>query len=83
MLAQGSKCAPVVRLLEPDVPPGLESSARQVGLDVSVLRELLRQQSELISAAGEENRMKLQRKWEECLDRVEAKSAAQDEVVPD
>ncbi|CAE7467349.1 unnamed protein product [Symbiodinium sp. CCMP2592] len=67
--------------MEPDAPPGLGSPASQVGLDVSVLRELLRKQSELISAAGAENMAKLQRKWEECLDRVETKVAAQDGAV--
>ena len=49
--------------------------------DVSALCELLRQQPELISTAGEKNMMKLQRKWGECLDRVEPKLATQDEVV--
>ncbi|OLP87702.1 hypothetical protein AK812_SmicGene31058 [Symbiodinium microadriaticum] len=63
--------------MEPDVPPGLESSESQVGLDVSVLHELLRRQSELISTAGEENMTKLQREWEESLDRVEAKDKLQ------
>ena len=67
--------------MEPDAPPGLESSQSQVGLDLSVLREVLRRQSELISTAGQENMMKPQRKWEDCWDRVEDKVTAQDEVV--
>ncbi|OLP94362.1 hypothetical protein AK812_SmicGene23629 [Symbiodinium microadriaticum] len=67
--------------MEPDVPPGLESSESQVRLGVSVLHELLRHQSELISTVGKENMMKLQRKWEECLDRVEAKVALCEEVI--
>ena len=55
--------------------------AKPVGLDLSVLREVLRRQSELISTAGQENMMKPQRKWEDCWDRVEDKVTAQDEVV--
>ena len=64
--------------MEPNAPPGLESSESQVGLDVSVLRELLRKQSVLVGAVGAESMAKLQRKWNECL---EAKVVAQDEAV--
>ena len=67
--------------MDGDAPPGLGSSVSLVGPDLGVLRELLQQQSEQISTAGKGNLMKLQRKWEECLDRVEAKVFAQDEVV--